>query len=176
MALCLPNIPQPMRQWRFNSTLLSDSEFVRFIEQKISFFFETNTTPDVSALVIWDALKAYLRGEIIAFTANKKRLSQKEQLDLTSKIKEIDQQYAHTQTPELYNKHLELKTRFDLLTTYQTQNILLKNKSNYYEHGEKCGKLLASQLKRQRAKQLIKIINTRSGEVTVDHTKINYTF
>ena len=74
MALCLPNIPQPMRQWRFNSTLLSDSEFVRFIEQKISFFFETNTTPDVSALVIWDALKAYLRGEIIAFTANKKSI------------------------------------------------------------------------------------------------------
>ena len=64
MALCLPNIPQPMRQWHFNSTLLSDSKFVRFIEQKISFFFETNITPDVSALMIWDALKAYLGGKL----------------------------------------------------------------------------------------------------------------
>ena len=114
MALFLPNAPQPMRQWRFNSSLLSDTEFVKFIEQKISFFFETNITSDVSALVIWDTLKAYLRGEIIAFTANKKRLSQKDQLDLISKIREIDQQYAHTQTLELYNKRLELKT-FDIV-------------------------------------------------------------
>lgn len=76
---------------------------VRFIEQKIT-FFETNLTPDVSVLVIWDALKAYLREEIIAFTSNKKRLSQKGKLDLTSQVKEINQQYAISQTPELYNK------------------------------------------------------------------------
>ena len=40
-------------------------------------------------------------------------------------------------------KNIDLKTRYDLLTTHHTQNIILKNNSSFYEHGEKSGKLLA---------------------------------
>lgn len=176
MSLILPDAPRPTRHWRLNPTLLSDPQFVKYVEEQIVFFFETNCTPDVSILVIWDTFKAYLRGQITAFTANKKRQSQKEQLELISKIQEIDQQYALDQAPELYNQRLELKTKFDLLTTYHIENLLLKSKSTYYEHSEKTGKLLANQLKGIRAKQLITNIHTDSGDITRDLTKINNTF
>lgn len=118
MSLSLPDIPQPIRRWRFNSSLLSDSKFVKFIEERITFFLETNNTSNVSGLMVWDALKAYLREQIISFTANKKSHSEKERLVLVSEILDIDNQYALTQTPELYNKRLELQTKFDLLTTH----------------------------------------------------------
>lgn len=118
MSLSLPDIPQPIRRWRFNSSLLSDSKFVKFIEERITFFLETNNTSNVSGLMVWDALKAYLREQIISFTANKKSHSEKERLVLASEILDIDNQYALTQTPELYNKRLELQTKFDLLTTH----------------------------------------------------------
>lgn len=58
MSLSLPDIPQPIRRWRFNSSLLSDSKFVKFIEERITFFLETNNTSDVSGLMVWDALKS----------------------------------------------------------------------------------------------------------------------
>ncbi|KAF3847423.1 hypothetical protein F7725_020451, partial [Dissostichus mawsoni] len=171
-----PGVPMPTRHWRFNSSLLSDDEFVKYLKDHITFFLEMNTTSDTSALMVWDALKAYLRGQIISFTAHKRRKAQRERSDLLSNISGTDAQYALTPTPELYNTKLELKTKFDLLTTYQTQNILLKNKSTFYEHGEKAGKLLANQLKGRRSKQLITSINTQSGNVTQDPTEINTAF
>lgn len=126
--------------------------------------------------MVWDALKAYLRGQIISFTANKKTQSEKEQLELSSKILDIDEQYALTQTPELYNKRLELQTKLDLLTTHQTENLILKTRSTFYEHGEKTGKLLANQLKGWRAKQHITNICSESRDVTLDSIKINDIF
>lgn len=114
-----------------------------------------------------------LRGQIKSLTANKKSQSKKERLVLASEILDMDNQYALTQTPELYNKRLELQTKFDLLTTHQTQNLLLKSKSTFYEHGEKTGKLLANQLKGRWAKQHITNIRTESGDVPLDPIKIN---
>lgn len=97
------------------------------MEEHISFFLETNNTLDESLLTVWDALKAYLRGQIISFTANMKRKSLKEQSDLLFEIRDTDKEYAQHRTPKLYNKKIDLKTRFDLLTTHQIQNITLKN-------------------------------------------------
>lgn len=176
VSLLLPATPQFTKRWRFNSALLSDDKFIKFTEEQITHFLETNNTPDISALMVWDALKAYLRGQIISYTAIKKRQSEKERLDLSSKILDVDKQYALTQTSELYNKRLELQTKFDLLTTYQMQNLLLKNKSTLYEHGEKTGKLLANQLKGRRSKQLISNICTSNGKTTSDPTEINNIF
>lgn len=108
--------------------------------------------------MIWDALKAYLKGQIIQSAASKKRHSEKELLYLSSRILDIDNS----------------KQKFGLLTTHQMQNLLLK--STFYEHGEKTGKLLANQPKGWRAKQLITSIHTEIGDVTLDPIKINNTF
>ena len=176
MSLLLPGVPCPSRRWRFNSTLLADDDFVKYIEQEITFFLATNNTPQVSGLIVWDALKAYLRGQIISFTARKKAQSERERLALTAGITEVDRLYALQPTPELYNRRIELKAKFDILITHQAQNLLLKSKSTFYEHGEKTGKLLADQLKARRTKQTITNIRTVSGEVTADPGQINNTF
>lgn len=97
-------------------------------------------------------------------------------MDLISKTEEIDRQHALNQSPELYNQRLELKTKFDLLTTHQTEYILLKSKSNYHEHSEKTGKLLANQLKGRKAKQLKTKIQTEGGDTTADPNRINNSF
>lgn len=73
LSLALPDLPQNKKHWRFNSTLLSDNDFVKFMEEHISFFFQTNISPDTPGLVVWDALKAYLRGQIISYTVNMKK-------------------------------------------------------------------------------------------------------
>lgn len=52
-----------------------------------------------------------------------------------------------------------------LLTTIQMYNRLLKNKSMFYGHGEKTGKLLANVLKGKRTKQLTTSIHTENGDV-----------
>lgn len=80
MSLSLPGLPKTRKHWCFNSTLLSD--FVTFMEEQITFFFDTNTTPDTSSLIVWDALKAYLWGQMISYTVNMKSKANTERQEL----------------------------------------------------------------------------------------------
>lgn len=147
LSMTLSDLPVAERHWRFNSTLLSNNDFVKFMEEQVTFFFDTNASSETTSLTIWDALKAYLRGQIISFSASMKKRAQKERIDLSIQIKEVDQRYAQTKSPELYKKRVELQTRFDLLSTHSIERQLLQSKSLFYVHGDKSGKMLANQLK-----------------------------
>lgn len=176
LSMTLPDLPFVEKHWRFNSTLLSNNDFVKFMEEQITLFFDINTSSETSSLTIWDALKAYLRGQIISFTATMRKRAQTERLELCNQIKEIDQKYAHIKNPELYKKRVELQTRFDLLSTHSVERQLLRSRSLFYVHGDKSGKMLANQLKGFKAKQHITKIQMDDGNITSDPSKINDTF
>lgn len=72
LKLNIPGVFPTKRLWRFNSLLLSDDTFTKFISDHISLFLEINLTPDVPISSVWEALKAYLRGQVISFMAKKK--------------------------------------------------------------------------------------------------------
>lgn len=61
--------------WRFNTRLLSDDNFVGMISAQIDMFLSINKTPDISASLLWETLKAYIRGQIISYVnhENKQR-------------------------------------------------------------------------------------------------------
>ena len=52
-------------------------------------------------------------------------------------------QQVRAPTPELYNERLPHQSDIDNLSTKQTEQLLLKSKQTFYEHGEKAGKLLS---------------------------------
>lgn len=66
------------------------------MEKEITFFLATNVSPEMSNLVVWDALKAYLRGQIISYTIHMRTRYNKECLNLAHQISEVDKQYAQT--------------------------------------------------------------------------------
>lgn len=47
-------LPLMSRQWRFNSTLLSNAELTKLFYIIFNVFIKTNTNPDVSYLTLWD--------------------------------------------------------------------------------------------------------------------------
>jgi hypothetical protein len=61
-----PNRPSPP-PWRFNSSRLSDSAFKDFLSSQINFYFELNQTPGISSHTLWEAFKAFIRGQVIHF-------------------------------------------------------------------------------------------------------------
>lgn len=146
------------------------------MEEQIAFFFNTNSSDETSSLVVWDAMKAYLRGQIISYSVNMKRGNRKEREDLANNIGVIDRQYALSKDPKLYKLRTELQTKFDLLSTHQIERQLQMSKSRFYMHGDKSGKLLASQLRGLKAKQFITKIKMENGIITSDYSEINATF
>lgn len=172
----IPGAGAQRTHWRFNSLLLSDDSFVEFMSSQISLFLEINTTPDVSISTVWEALKAYLRGQVISFVAKKKRDSISKQVDLESRIADLDSRNAQNPSQDLYKERLKLGAEYDILTSRSTEYLLLKNRSNMYEHGDKAGEVLARQLKGARAKQTINGVGSQSGGIITDQKGINDAF
>ena len=164
LYLSFPSVAKPRRNWRLTSTLLTNDDFVELISEQISSFLSINIFPEVSNATVWEALKAFLRGQIISFTANREKNRKYQQTHLINQFTDIDRQYATSPTPELYRERLKVKTEFDLLSTQKTVHLLQRTQSDFYEHGEKTGKLIASQLRGARAKRTIRVLPFDDGE------------
>ena len=103
--------------WRINTSLLSDQDFVNFIICQIDLFVCINKTPDVSASVVWESLKALIRGEIISYAAYQKRVRSDQLSMLTQRISQLDGVYATNPSPDVYKEHLSVLAKFDILMT-----------------------------------------------------------
>ena len=166
----------PRPAWRLNTALLSDADFCQFMSKAIDDFILTNQNDSVSPSILWETLKVELRGQIISFSASRNKKRKQRQEELIDSILKIDHQYSTTPTPELYKEKLNLKAKYDLLSTGKTEHNLLRSRAFFYEHGEKAGRLLAHQLKAKSSAQLISTIRKTPQELTIDPQEINNTF
>lgn len=164
------------RSWRLDSTLLSDAKFCNLITQSIGNFLETNDTEDTSPSLLWETLKAFLRGEIISYTAHANKARKRRQCELIEAIADLDRRCSMLPSPELFEERLGLQTEFNLLSTKDAEKMLLKARGTLYEHGDKAGRLLAHQMKGKMASQQISQITNNSGSLVTNPSEINETF
>lgn len=146
--------------WCLNTRLLSKEDFVSFISGQIDFFsLNTNKSPDISAGVLWETFKAYIGGEIISYSRHESKLS-----ILAQRISQLDNLYASSQSPDTYKERLSLQVEFDILMTHHTTELLLRTRSQFYEHGDKASKLLGHQLRQRSTSRQIPQIRTNSDK------------
>lgn len=164
------------KHWRLDPLLLTDEKFVTLTSSKIKTFLSENKIPGMSCKIIWEAMKAFLRGEIISYAAFKRKSMLQKQKDLSDQILSVDRQYAQSPSSALYKERLRLQTEFNIISTRQVEGCLIRTKSVFYEHGEKTGKILANQLRGVRAKQIIPGVKTDNGNTSSDSKRINDVF
>lgn len=171
--------PQYPTRWRFNTSLLSDDKFHKFIVCAIDDFAALNQSDSepISKALLWESLMAYLRGQIISYSAHRRKLRLSTIQKLASELELVDQQLAAGTSDDLLKKRrVALQTELDLVTTNEAERLLLHSRSKYYEHGNKAGRLLAHQLRRQAASRLIPRIKDGSGVLQEDPVAINSVF
>uniref|UniRef100_A0A3Q3ENM7 Reverse transcriptase domain-containing protein n=1 Tax=Kryptolebias marmoratus TaxID=37003 RepID=A0A3Q3ENM7_KRYMA len=164
--------------WRFNPLLLSDKNFNTFISTKIDDFIEMNQNESnpISYSLLWESLKAFLRGQIISFSAHLNKTRKAKLLELSTNMSNLDQQIATSPSPSLLKRRVDLQTEIDLITTNEAERLLLRSRSTYYEHGDRASRLLAHQLRRRTASHMIPQIMDSSGTLHQDPTTINSVF
>lgn len=174
LELCLPSgSHRHQGSWKLNTSLLANAEFCDYVSSDINFFLETNRSEHVSPSLLWETLKAFIRGRIISFSAHLSKSRRLRQQQLIDSILVIDRQHASSLNPALVIKRLQLQTEFDLLTTNKAEHLLQRTRATYYEHGDRASRLLASQLRHQQASHFISQIYDSSQILTTDPTNIN---
>ena len=166
------NVP---KRWKLNTQLLNDSQFSDYVQKEIVEFLKINTNT-ASASAVWESLLAYIRGQIISYTANQKRENKKIYSKLEEEILHLERQYTENQS-EIIKNHLTLKRHeFNNLLTAKVEKQMAITKYHYYEKGEKTGKMLSWLIKKQEQEKTIKCIKNSMETMVDDPLQINKCF
>ncbi len=129
--LQVSNIVASPPRFHFQSRWLQNPDFVKFLEDKIDYFFTFNTN-QTSASIKWEPFKAYIRGEIISFNKHKTKSYYTQLNILEKKVKELEQQLYHSVHQEKERELLQLKCQYSELTTSKITSSLVWLNQSYY--------------------------------------------
>lgn len=131
------------RQWRLNPSLLKQPSFVNFLKEQIKDFLSNNDNEYTNPSILWDTLKAYLRGVIISYSTARKKEALKEQLRLESQLTKFETQMKLNPSAELSKKVEVSRSALNQLLTQRAEASMLYAKHRLFEMGDKPGRLLA---------------------------------
>lgn len=77
------------KSWRFNRTLLANQQFIEYINAHLDIFAAMHQDSTVCSSIVWDTLKAYIRGIIITFSSSLKTKSKDELQHIEQEIKKL---------------------------------------------------------------------------------------
>ena len=167
---------EKLYRWRVNPALLHNPEFDKYITSHIKLFIETNSETAPSPSNLWEALKAYLRGQIISFSSHRKKEYWKELELLEAEIKSLEKEHLKTSSEGIHRALLRKCNQYNVSNTYKTEKTLLRTRQRYYELGDKGNKLLAWQLKKQISTSMIQKIKKPYNSTTCNPKEINKCF
>uniref|UniRef100_A0A672F5Y5 exodeoxyribonuclease III n=1 Tax=Salarias fasciatus TaxID=181472 RepID=A0A672F5Y5_SALFA len=145
LDISLPGRSLSRLPWRLNPLLLNDPDFIKTINSRIDLFTTTNLNSDISASIIWETCKAFLRGEIISYSAYQRRIIIEKRASLLNELSELQIKCTESRDANLINELLIKRSEFDVLASCETSKLLLKSRYKFYESGDKPSKVLAHQ-------------------------------
>lgn len=129
--------------WRLNASLLTDPTLLPDLHSALIEFFKHNATPGSDPLMVWEAHKCTIRGELISVGARKKRARDGEVLRLVRQIRHLEAQHKQSLSIQSATSLLESRKALRQILDTRTKRFLFFRRKLYYEHGDKPGNLLA---------------------------------
>ena len=157
--------------WKFNASLLEDSEFILMINQKVPDWREEFS--DVSdKRVLWDLIKYRIRQVTIKYSKEKARVRRDKLANAESLLKQYEE--ICSTDPSCENKEeLELaKNEYNSLYEHLSMDAIIRSRARWYEFGEKSNKYFLSLETSRKSKSSVRKVFSKDGFLTTDPRKI----
>ena len=141
--------------WRLNSSILNNMPFKTQIKKEIEQFLKENINGEVASEIVWDTLKAVLRGKIISYCARKKKERQLRLVKLNEELGELETKHKKDLNANVAVKLKDIRMEINTFYTQEIQKNMIYTKQKYYEAGTKFAKFLARKLQKQKADSTI---------------------
>lgn len=162
--------------WILNNNLLSVEPLQSETENELKTYFELNGDCGVPGNVVWDAMKAVLRGKLISISSFYLKQKRQYKEELLSNIKKLENLHKATCNPEVYKNLLDERRKLDALELNRIQwNILFKNQK-YWLQSPRSLKLLAWKVKTKRNSTHVHALKDAAGRQQISTSDILESF
>lgn len=168
--------PPKFRRWRFNHSLLFNSEFIENLQTQLQEFVSINQTECCNAQVLWETTKCFLRGFCIAYSSRLKSQNAERMSQLESEIKTLEKQQSESFSENVDISLSALRGEYNRHSSSKASFIVHRTRQKYYYQGDRPSHFLALRLKEIESKSCIDIIRTADGNITTDPIAISNTF
>ena len=163
--------------WRLNTSLLNNTAFINQIKTEIKDYLEVNDNEEVNPNILWDTLKAVIRGKIIALSSAIKKEKEKHLKELNISLKEMESKHIRTPTNQIWEALKEIRNKISDFYKEEEDKKYKFLKQSYYEIGAKSTKLLARKIRQKQIQYSVcAIVNPESGELENDLEGIDKAF
>lgn len=139
--------------WRLNTSVLHLMK--EQIKEDIKNYLVENDNEEVSPSIVWDALKAVIRGKIIGYSSNLKKKQNEQLKGLQSQLKILENAHKNTANKTFKTEIDKKKNEINILLSSEIKRKMTFLRQRYYETGGKSAKLLAYKLKKQQLENTI---------------------
>uniref|UniRef100_A0A670HXY3 Reverse transcriptase domain-containing protein n=1 Tax=Podarcis muralis TaxID=64176 RepID=A0A670HXY3_PODMU len=137
-------------RWKMNDNLLRDQEIVKKAQKTLKDYFEINLNTSVEKRIIWDASKAVMRGFLIQQNTIKKKLWNGKKDKILEKIRVGEKKLRlNPKSKETLREIKFHQSQYMKLINQEVEWKIKQMKQRSFESANKCGKLLAWQLKKR---------------------------
>ena len=106
-----------MLPWKLNNTLLNDTLVKEGIKKETKDFLEVNENESTTYPNLWDKMKAFLRGKLIALSASKEKLERAHISSLTTHLKALEQKEAYLHKRSRQEERIKLRGEINQVET-----------------------------------------------------------
>ena len=169
------NTRKPTFTWKLNNTLLSDTLIKEGKKKEIKDFLEFNENEATTYPNLWDTMKAFLRGKLIALSASKKKLERAHISSLTTHLKALEQKEANSLRRSRWQEIIKLWGEINLMETRRSIQRINQWRSCFFVKINKIDKPLARLTRGHRDSILINKIRNEKGDIITDPEEIQKT-
>jgi hypothetical protein len=158
-----------------NNNLLNNTMVKEGIKKEIKDFIESNENEATTYPKLWEIMKAFLRGKLIALSTYKKKLERAHSSSLTTHLRALEQKEANSPKRSRQQEIIKLRGKINQVETRRTIQRINQTMSWFFEKINQVDKPLARLTRGHRDSILINKIRNEKGDITTDHEEIQNT-
>lgn len=125
--------------WKFNNSLLSDTNYVELLCFKIPEFVKKhNEVQDIG--LFWEMIKMEIRASTLKFSKRKMKQKRDEETTLLPQLLVLQTRLQEDLSDSVKNETERVKTKLAKIVASRTQGAIVRSRSRWYEQGERDSK------------------------------------